>query len=83
MSFGNTLRFGIYTSGFLPTFDEPGKNLWLKDGDFLSCSVIDYQNPMFPDAKGTAELLARQFPAEGREIIIARGWATMWHKILN
>ena len=69
--------------GFLPTFDEPGKNLWLTDGNFQSCSVIDDQDPMFPEAEGTAEPLAGQFPAEGCEIIIARGSATMWHKILN
>ena len=73
LSFGNTLRFGVYMSGFLPTFDEPVKDLWPIECDFQSRFIIGDADPMFPDAKGTIESLAAQFPAQGREVIVVPG----------
>lgn len=79
LAFGNTLKFGIYMSGFLPTFDEPEKNLWPIKDDFLSRFVIGDQDPLFTDASGSIEPLAEKFPADGREVVIVPGlghWVT-------
>lgn len=73
LAFGDELRFGIYMSGFLPEFDEPSRETWPVPGRFESRFVIGDRDPMFPDGEGTIGPLAQQFPAEGRQVIIAQG----------
>lgn len=73
LPFGDTLRFGIYMSGFLPVFHVPAEELWPIEGRFDSRFVIGDQDPLFPDAEGTITPLAEKFPAAGREIVIAPG----------
>ena len=73
LPFGNTLRFGIFMSGFLPVFDHPQVNLWPVEGDFHSIFLMGDEDPLFPEARNITESLAAQFPASHQEIIIAPG----------
>lgn len=73
LPFGDTLRFGIYMSGFLPVFDEPRKELWPIRRDFASRFVIGDRDPLFPEPEETIGALAERFPEEDREVVVAPG----------
>ena len=71
LPFGDSLKFGIYMSGFLPEFDRPKIDLWPIERNFQSRFIMGENDPVFPNARGSIEPLAEKFPAQNREIIIA------------
>lgn len=73
LSFGDSLQFGIYLSGFLPSFDEPSVDLWPIQGEFGSLFIIGGRDPLFPEARETITPLAEKFPRRDREIVIVPG----------
>lgn len=73
LPFGDSLRFGIYMSGFLPVFDEPKRDLWPIRRDFASRFVIGDRDPLFPEPGETIGALAERFPGEDRGVVVSPG----------
>jgi hypothetical protein len=73
LPFGDTLRFGIYLSGFRPFFDLPALDPWPVPAPFSSYVLMGTRDPIFPDGRKTLDELAAVFPEEGRTTRLVEG----------